>query len=64
MLDYDKLIPFDQLFPDLPKDPKDLKLSTKLMIVWSDFCDDLTIIKWKIQEFLRGDGQNGKTSVD
>lgn len=56
MLDYDKLIPFDQLFPDLPKDSKDLKLSTKLMIVWSDFCDDLTIIKWKIQEFLHREG--------
>lgn len=56
MLDYDKLIPFDQLFPDLPTDPKDLKLSTKLLIVWSDFCDDLTIIKWKIQEFLHREG--------
>ena len=52
MLDHDKLVPFDKLFPDLPER---LSFRTRVMLFWSNLLDDLTVLKWNIQDFFRKD---------
>ena len=52
MLDHDKLIPFDELFPAIPER---LNIRTRVMLFWSNLLDDLTILKWNIRDFFRKD---------